>query len=116
MLRGIRSSVFFVILAVLLSGAIPRVRAQSTTEDRKGGSISREGRISTVESSQLAGLQADAKKMRAMLDQMRANLGFVATSATPLKHQFELEIDMWQMLLNQMDRRIAEMEHTAASQ
>jgi hypothetical protein len=105
---------FFVILALLVSSGVPGARAQSATEARKGGSISPEGRSLTVDPSQLAALQADAKKMRVMLDQMRTNLGFVATSATPLKHQFELEIDMWQMLLDQMDRRIAKMEHTAA--
>jgi hypothetical protein len=37
----------------------------------------------------------------------------VQTSQTPLKHQFELEIDMWQVLLEQMDRRIDKMQSSA---
>ncbi len=60
-------------------------------------------------------LQADAKKMRVILNQMRTNLAFVQSTQTPLKHQFELEIDMWQTLLDQMDRRIREMEHSTGA-
>jgi hypothetical protein len=48
--------------------------------------------------------------MRALLNQMRTNLAFVDTSQSPLKHQFEIEADMWQVMLDQMDRRIAAME------
>lgn len=47
----------------------------------------------------------DLQKMRAILNQMRTNLGFVGSTTTPLNHQFELEIDMWQSLLDQMERR-----------
>jgi hypothetical protein len=60
--------------------------------------------------SDVDAMRADVQKMRVILNQMRTNLAFVATSATPLKHQFELEIDMWQIVLDQMDRRVAEME------
>jgi hypothetical protein len=118
MAQRIRWVVFIVILAILaLPGmiAVSDTRAQSTSAPRKSQSVSTEARSSSEDPSQLAALQADAKKMRVLLDQMRTNLAFVATSATPLKHQFELEIDMWQMQLDQMDRRIAEKEHRAAT-
>jgi hypothetical protein len=68
-------------------------------------------------SDQLEAMRADSKKMHAILNQMQTNLAFVSTTNDPLKHQFELEIEMWQMLLNQMDRRIEEMgrrEHNPA--
>src|SRR2546428_491144 len=39
----------------------------------------------------------------------QASLACGTNSTDPLKHQFELEIEMWQILLNQMDRRIEEM-------
>jgi hypothetical protein len=55
-------------------------------------------------------MQADVLRMRAILNQMRTNLGFVANTTTPVHHQFELEIDMWQLMLDQLDRRIAEIE------
>ena len=44
--------------------------------------------------------------MRIVLNQMRTNLAFVTTTTNPLKHQFELDIDMWQALLDQMQRRV----------
>lgn len=61
---------------------------------------------------ELATLKADAEKMRVTLNQMKQNLAFVQTTQTPLKHQVELEIDMWQVLLDHIDRRISKMEQT----
>lgn len=61
-------------------------------------------------SQDLKSMQADVLRMRAILNQMRTNLGFVANTTTPVHHQFELEIDMWQVLLDQMERRIAQMQ------
>ena len=60
--------------------------------------------------SELQSMKSDVQRMRVMLNQMRTNLAFVDTTQSPLKHQFELEADMWQMMLDQMDRRIARME------
>ena len=50
-------------------------------------------------------LKEDLQKMRAILNQMRTNLAFVACTTTPLAHQFQLEIDMWQALIDQLERR-----------
>ena len=61
-------------------------------------------------SDQLEAMRADSKKMHAILNQMQTNLAFVTNTTDPLKHQFELEIDMWQVLLEQMERRVASME------
>ncbi len=65
-----------------------------------------------VDAAELEAMKADAKAMRVILNQMRTNLAFVQTTATPLKHQFELEIDMWQVLLDHMQRRIEKMERS----
>jgi hypothetical protein len=68
-------------------------------------------------SDQLEAMRADSTKMHVILNQMQSNLAFVTNTNDPLKHQFELEVEMWQMLLNQMDRRIEEMgrrEHNPA--
>ena len=51
-------------------------------------------------------LRDDLKKMRLILGQMEANLAFVDSSPSPLKHQFQLEIDMWRALIGQMERRL----------
>lgn len=60
--------------------------------------------------SDLQALKTDSQRMRVLLNQMRTNLAFVDTTQSPLKHQFEIEADMWQVMLDQMDRRIAAME------
>ena len=48
--------------------------------------------------------------MQTLLNQLRANLAFVQTSQTPLKHQFELEAGAWQVIVEQMERRVQRME------
>jgi hypothetical protein len=44
--------------------------------------------------------------MRAILGQMETNLAFVDTTQSPLKHQFQLEIDMWNTVITDMERRL----------
>ncbi|HXE91889.1 MAG TPA: hypothetical protein VNK82_13110 [Terriglobales bacterium] len=56
--------------------------------------------------AQLEALRSDLKKMRSLLAQMQTNLAFVQNAPTPLKHQFELEIDMWRTLLEHMERNV----------
>src|SRR5437868_1349106 len=55
-------------------------------------------------------MQEDTRKMHAILDQMKQNLGFVGCTTTPVNHQFQLEIEMWQLQVDQMDRHIADMK------
>jgi hypothetical protein len=47
----------------------------------------------------------DIRKMRALVAQMQTNLAFVDATQSPLKHQFQLDIDMWNLLITQMERR-----------
>ncbi|HSS96104.1 MAG TPA: hypothetical protein VLK33_03705 [Terriglobales bacterium] len=61
--------------------------------------------------SELQAMKSDVQRMRVILNQMRTNLAFVDNTQSPVKHQFELETDMWQVALDQMDRRIAAMEN-----
>ncbi len=58
----------------------------------------------------LAAMKQDLARMRALLAQMQTNLGYVSTTTQPLRHQFELENEMWLTLINQMDRRVQKME------
>jgi hypothetical protein len=52
--------------------------------------------------------------MKALVQQMQTNLAFVDTSQSPLKHQFQLEIDMWQTVIVEMDRRLDQMSREPA--
>jgi hypothetical protein len=50
-------------------------------------------------------LRTDVERMRAIVQQMETNLAFVDTTQSPLKHQFELEIRMWKVVIARMERR-----------
>jgi hypothetical protein len=51
-------------------------------------------------------MRADLQRMRALLAQMRSNLAFVQNTQSPLKHQFELDCDMWQILITDLERHM----------
>jgi hypothetical protein len=61
----------------------------------------------------LQALREDLTRMKALVQQMQSNLAFVDTTQSPLKHQFQLEIDMWQTLITQMERRLAQTRQSA---
>jgi hypothetical protein len=54
-------------------------------------------------------LTQDIAQMRSLVQQMEMNLTFVTNTQNPLKHQFELEIQMWRVVLDGMERRAQEM-------
>ena len=52
-------------------------------------------------------LRDDLAKMKSLVQQMQTNLAFVTSTQGPLKHQFELEIEMWQLEIARMERRLS---------
>jgi hypothetical protein len=56
-------------------------------------------------------LREDLARMNELVRQMESNLAFVDTTQSPLKHQFQLEIDMWRTVIAGMERRLAAMSH-----
>src|SRR4051812_34900049 len=48
----------------------------------------------------------DLQRMKSLVQQMQTNLAFVTSTQGPLKHQFELEIEMWQMEIGRLERRL----------
>jgi hypothetical protein len=62
------------------------------------------------EHDDVAAMKADLARMRVLVTQMQNNLGLTTNTTTPLYHQFELEIEMWQMLVAQMERRVERVE------
>ena len=101
-----RFVIFFVIFLVTSpTGEWAQSQHQSTFVARAG-----EGQAGAAQQKsqapQLAELSSDLQRMRVLVNQMQVNLGFVQTTNTPLRHQFELEIEMWQVLLNDMEKRL----------
>jgi hypothetical protein len=76
---------------------IPQIPAKQSTSSTETAITSK---------GELIALQNDVRRMRVLLHQMQNNMGAATNAQDPLKHQFELEIEMWQVLLDQMDRRI----------
>ncbi len=103
----------FLSLAAIQAQRTPLKPAQAqSAKQPKNSSESSPGKAGSAASQQdIDALKADLQRMRVILNQMQTNLAFVQTTQTPLKHQFELEVEMWQVMLNQMERRIQEMEH-----
>ena len=60
----------------------------------------------TVSDEQVRAAQADLQHMRTLVQQMQMNLVSLPPGPTPLRHQFELEIEAWQALLDHMERQL----------
>jgi TolA-binding protein len=103
--------VLITLLSATLLGAI-----QQTPNSSSQASGTQAGTANAAENAQIRqlsntrgndaqALRDDIKKMRALVRQMETNLAFVDTTQSPLKHQFQLDIDMWNILIGQMERR-----------
>jgi hypothetical protein len=71
----------------------------------QGDSRSNSG-TQAISAEDVQGLRDDLAKMRALVQQMDTNLTFVDTTQSPLKHQFQLEIDMWRLMIRRMEKRL----------
>lgn len=91
----------FILIAVLFCTAVISVAADKARQDTNPPAMTR-GQSSTAE---VKPLKTDLERMQALLGQMQRNVAFVTPGDTPLKHQLQLEIDMWQLLLNDMEKR-----------
>ncbi len=59
-----------------------------------------------VSEEQVRASQADLQHMRTLVQQMQMNLVSLPPGPTPLRHQFELEIEMWQTLIAHLERQL----------
>jgi hypothetical protein len=105
-----------IFLFLLLCFIIPLSAIQQTPNSSSQASGSQAATAGAAEDAQIRqlannrandaqALRDDIRKMRALVGQMETNLAFVDTTQSPLKHQFQLDIDMWNVLINQMERR-----------
>ncbi|PYX87226.1 MAG: hypothetical protein DMG68_12530 [Acidobacteria bacterium] len=109
---SLRKQVIVVTLVFVLFLASISACAQSASSNR-GQETEPSQTTGATESSrqdEISAMKADLEKMRALLNQLRTNAGFAAQVTTPLYHQFELDNQMWELLLNQMQRHLEAME------
>ncbi|MBZ5531349.1 MAG: hypothetical protein LAO20_07955 [Acidobacteriia bacterium] len=93
------------------AGSTPAIVAKSSpapsaTQAERAAARPGAARPDAVHPDDQQALREDLKKMRVILHQMETNLAFVDSSPSALKHQFQLEIDMWRTLIDQMERRL----------
>jgi len=104
------------IVLMVFSAIIPLSAVEQSPSPGAHAAGSQAGMANSAENAQIRqlasargdetqALREDIKKMRALVRQMETNLAFVDTTQSPLKHQFQLEIDMWKTLIDQMERR-----------
>ena len=97
----IKAIFVFVIIVCVISAtasATPAKPAATVAQTTSGAQ--------DLSADQVQGLKEDLARMKALVQQMETNLTFVDTSQSPLKHQFQLEIDMWRMMIRQMERKL----------
>lgn len=105
-----------IFLFALFCFIIPVSAIQQTSNSTSQAANSQAAAASAAENAQIRqlantrandaqALRDDIRKMRALVAQMQTNLAFVDTTQSPLKHQFQLDIDMWNILISQMERR-----------
>ena len=103
-------------LSVFFSLIIPLSAVQQTPNSSSQASNSQAGAANAAENAQIRqlgnargndaqALRDDIRKMRVLVRQMETNLAFVDNTQSPLKHQFQLDIDMWNVVISQMERR-----------
>ena len=62
------------------------------------------------QANELTAMKDDLVKMQSLLNQMQAVFALVGNPTSPANHELELNIDMWRILINQMQRRVDRME------
>lgn len=99
-MRVVSAIIFCVLASTLIAAAHHKTAggaAQSSAPATSAPAASQEN---------IQELRKDVGRMRALVQQMETNLAFVDTTQSPLKHQFQLEIDMWKTLIDHMERRL----------
>lgn len=62
------------------------------------------------QADELTNMKDDLAKMQSLLNQMQAVFALAGNPTSPANHELELNIDMWRILINQMQRRVEHME------
>jgi TolA-binding protein len=102
--------VLIVLFSVTLLGAVQQTPNSSQASSSQAGAASAAEnaqirQLGNTRANDAQALRDDIRKMRVLVRQMETNLAFVDITQSPLKHQFQLDIDMWNILIDQMERR-----------
>ncbi len=99
-----------VLVLLLAAGGATQTSKPAGSAKQTHSTASQSPAAPAVDQAEIDALRSDLLRMNSILNQMRTNLGYVSTTTQPLRHQFELEIDMWQIEIGQTERRIQKLE------
>jgi predicted RNase H-like nuclease (RuvC/YqgF family) len=100
-------------ISFLLSAGVAESQSGKGSTSHAAQKSSTESRSTAAQAEDLQSLRENITRMKALVQQMETNLSFVDTTQSPLKHQFQLEIDMWRTLITDMERRLAQSRQSA---
>jgi uncharacterized protein involved in exopolysaccharide biosynthesis len=93
----------------------PKIHPQENSSTPASSKTAAGSSESAANQQELEAMKADLQRMRSLLSQMQTNLAFVGSTTTPLNHEFELQIEMWRVLITQTERHVQEMERTGGA-
>ncbi len=95
------------IVTLLFLSTLPLPKGQQTAPaPRETAPQQQHATPAGVSTEETQGLREDIQRMKALADQMDRNLANVSFSQDALKHQFQLEIEMWRLEIARMERRL----------
>lgn len=90
------------VLSVVLCPSF--VRAAQQSPDRTNNE--KAAASSAINQNDIQDLRQQVQTMKIMVQRMESNLAFVDTTQSPLKIQFQLEIDMWKTVIGEMEKKL----------
>ncbi len=105
MKRNLQAGFLIVTLLFGLGGLIP-------AQNQSGGT--KLPPLCEQECDEVADMKVDLANMQSLLNQMQVVFALVGNTTAPANHELDLNMDMWRVLIQQMQRRIQPMERTGA--
>jgi hypothetical protein len=98
-------------ILILACLSIPFAGQEKPPQQHNPPAVAQTQPAARAPAGEVQALREDLERMKELVRQMESNLAFVDTTQSPLKHQFQLEIDMWRTVIAGMERRLAAMSH-----
>lgn len=102
------------VLSCVAPAQLARVNPAQKSAAREQHNVAPEAREPAARDQEIQAMRQDITRMKVLVQQMQSNLAFVDNTQSPLKHEFELDIQMWQTLIAQMDRRLERLARKPA--
>jgi hypothetical protein len=93
-----------ILTLLLLLGLSGQMCAQAQSGRPKRPSVHEQG------ADDLTDVKDDLAKMQSLLNHMQAVFPLVGNPTSPANHELQLNIDMWRILIIQMQRRVDRLE------